>query len=57
MIGKLFIIILMLIALYLVIGTVICWFVSWAGDEKFSLNGVTFKFILAWPRMFFTKVI
>lgn len=41
--------------LYFAIGTFICWAVSWAGDEKFSFNGVTFNFIAKWPWLFLKK--
>lgn len=43
------------LVLYFAIGIFICWMVSWAGDEKFSLNGVTIKFIFRWPIMFFRR--
>lgn len=41
--------------LYLAIGALICWAVTWAGGEKFSFNGVTFGFIVKWPWLFLKK--
>lgn len=40
-------------ALYIAAGVFACWALSSAGDEKMSLNGVTIKFILTWPRFLF----
>jgi len=38
-----------IVAIYIALGTVICWLLSSAGDEKMSLNGVTLRFIFTWP--------
>lgn len=42
-----------LVALYIAAGTIICWLLSTAGDEKMSLNGVTMRFIFTWPLFLF----
>ena len=44
-----------LAAIYFAAGTIICWLVSWAGDEKMSFNGVTIRTILTWPKLFIKK--
>ena len=42
-----------IVAIYIALGTVFCWLLASAGDEKMSLNGVTMRFIFTWPLFLF----